>query len=591
MAATPTDIFPSEDSDTGLSNEFTEAERLIPEDNKEAEDNIILESLTYPAALRLSAQCSASIGVSNILSTFNTFASVAIIASIDSKNLSASALLDAVQSFVIETLAFGMYPISTIMGQKAPEKIGSVLNAGLVAGALATVPTLIVQLTAEKILNATGQSREYTQIVGNYFKAASFAALPYYLLRVENQVAFATLEEWSPIVAAMSNLIITNGLGYLFAKKLDWGAAGVGYAFALSETVTFLGYSLYLKASDRFKENNLFSLANQNWIELRENLKEIFNLGGPLVIGIAAELLGWAISTAIIGKEMGGTGLAAHEIATRFITLVLVPAAAVGQACSIMIGGYFFKGQFEDVNKLVNACMLIGIVVPCAILGALSVMPKVVASAFISSNEETDANYSAIVSQLQTLFIINTVGQFFDSIRFVSAGALQGAYKDTTAAMVAGIISLECLAVPLGYVLGVNAGMGVSGIYTARTIGLSMASGYLFYRWRSKLKVEVDSRANVPTSANPSAISRAIAHALPATSEETVVNVDSEPSSVAQNQDDNNRDTPTLLFSGATRRTSTSALPVAVPTSHENRTDNQENRRPRYSFCDRLRFW
>jgi MATE family multidrug resistance protein len=584
MVATPSDIFPIRDSNAGLSKESTETEPLIPEDNKEAKDNVILESLTYPAALRLSAKCSASIGGSNILSTLNTFVSMVIIARIDAKDLSASALIDAVQSFVTGPLTFGIYPISTIMSQRAPGKIGSVLNAGLVTGALATVPTLILQLTAEEILNSTGQSAEYTKIVGNYFKAASFAALPYYLLKVENQVAFATLDEWSPIVAAMLNLIITNGLGYIFAKKLDWGAAGVGYAFALSEATTFLGYTLYLKVSDRFKEHNLFSLANQSWVELRENLKEIFNLGGPLVVEIAAELLGWTVSTAIIGREMGGAELAAHEIAMRFVTLVLVPSASVGQACSIIIGEYFSQGRFEDVTKLVNACMLIGTVTSCAILGVLSAMPKVVASVFMSSDTETAANYSAIISQLQTLFIINTVSQFFDSIRFVSAGALQGAYKDTTAAMITGIISLECFAVPLGYILGVNAGMRVSGIYTARAIGLFIASAYLFYRWNSKLKAEIEhSRTNLRISANPDITP-------PSTPEENVVNVDSESSPVAQDQDNNNRVTPTLVFSNVTRRTSAPALPVTA-TPHEDRTDNQENRRSRYSFCDRFRFW
>ena len=264
------------------------------------------------------------------------------------------------------------------------------------------------------------------------------------------------------------------------------GVTGVGIGFSVAQFITFFGYSFYLKYHEEFKGYNLFiRLTPIN----KEYVANTFELGIPLIIAEGAELLGIMMNSAIIGKISGDAGLSAHEIVLQYLVVILVPIASFGQACSIMISKSFAENKIYNANKLTNSFLILGTGGSVSIFLTLAFIPRIASSIFMTNN---NPNYENIISSVRTLFFITSVTQGFDAIRLISISALQGGYNDTKFSMLVDITCLELIGIPLGYILGNYARLGVSGVYIGRATGIFLSSMILLNRWKSSIAIDLE---------------------------------------------------------------------------------------------------
>ena len=438
----------------------------------------------------------ASVSLTTVVSTSGDFITMIMLANVDKAHLSASNLITSAQSFIINTPVVTLYAIASVTGRaygsKNYEKINPILKNGLLLGGLISLPSTILACTSNYIFKGLGEPSDLSEIAHSYFKAYSYGIPAFLLLIAEERVALGISKSFPVNVVTFINAGLKVSLGYvLIFGKLNapvLGANGLGHAVSISNWLSLIGFTLYLKFSSHYKD---FSLEfSKGWFENPGVFKELIKIGSPIAIQMGCELFGLMASTLMVGALMGKSALAARQISMQYTLLSVIPAYSINQACSILTGQARGRDDLLSAKKLGYACIVLGAGVSILALGIYSSLPKILASPFI---DVEDPDNEEILNTTRYLLIINGVGQVFDSIRIISGGALQGRFTDTVFAMKAGIASTCFLAVPTGYALGIPAKLGVIGVSIARSSSLLLASGAVFIRWCTKNTSSVNS--------------------------------------------------------------------------------------------------
>jgi MATE family multidrug resistance protein len=449
-----------------------------------------LPPITLIAAFKETGELSGAISLSLLIRFLDTFINMNIMGAIDSKNLAATALIASSSEVILIPLSLSLYPVASIAAEHVAKRnydqIGPAMAGGACASILVIIPSLAFLLPIREILNELGQEKDLTNIVQSYFDAADFGLVPYFLLAGQIQLAFALEDTWSPNIVRLSNLALTNILGYMLTRTdlitSAMGAPGEGYAFSISQIFNLICFNLYLKFRPKFKEFELYTF--RNWQLVKENFIEILKMGLPLGIEMGAELLGWWVDSLIIGAYVGKKALEAHTIVVQYSILAASPTFGAYEASSILVAGAVGSNRYADAFRLGNASIVFGAIFSFIPSIILTCIPREAASLFLSPDNPQE--HEEIIQLTQTLFLINIPIQFLDAIRLISAGSLQGAVKDTTYAMITGILCLEVAGLSLGYTFAVPGNMGAPGVYLGKCAGLILSSIALSHRWLNK---------------------------------------------------------------------------------------------------------
>jgi MATE family multidrug resistance protein len=102
----------------------------------------------------------------------------------------------------------------------------------------------------------------------------------------------------------------------------------------------------------------------------------------------------------------------------------------------------------------------------------------------------------SVITIAEQLLIVAAFFQLFDGTQVVGLGVLRG-IGDVNVPTVITFISYWIIGLPVGYLLGIHLGLGVTGVWYGLVCGLMSASVMLFYRFqiiskRNKLTVVID---------------------------------------------------------------------------------------------------
>jgi MATE family multidrug resistance protein len=81
------------------------------------------------------------------------------------------------------------------------------------------------------------------------------------------------------------------------------------------------------------------------------------------------------------------------------------------------------------------------------------------------------------------LLVIAGIFQISDGVQVVGLGVLRG-LEDVKIPGLISLLAYWVVALPLGYALGFKFGLGVYGVWTGLLVGLTIAAGLLFWRFR-----------------------------------------------------------------------------------------------------------
>ncbi len=448
-------------------------------------------NMSMMEALKESTIFSVSVVISNTVGTCGSFANNVILANIDKDTLAASGLISTLQAFIISGSCSVLCSISsTVSRTKDYNKLDSILKKGFLASLILSIPSVVVVLNSDRILNNFGQEKRLIDIVQAYFNGYVWGIPALFLLASEQQFSLGTKNTFPVTVVTGVHAVLTATLGYVLVfGQLNFpalGAAGFGYASSLASWISLIGFSLYLQFSPKFQKFLItpFSLKNL-WSEFNV-LIDLFKVGAPMGIHIGSEVLAMPITSAMIGALFGTKALSSHQIATQYILLALTPSFSISQASSILVAEAIKKENFFNAKRLGNVCIALGVSLSALSLLIYAAIPKTLISPFIDIEDE---NNLEIIDMAEKLLIVGGIGQMFDSLGTISEGALQGGFRDTSISMIYGILGTCILAIPLGYILGAQAGagLGILGVYWARDIGIALEGIVLSNRWYRKI--------------------------------------------------------------------------------------------------------
>ncbi len=248
------------------------------------------------------------------------------------------------------------------------------------------------------------------------------------------------------------------------------GAYGAGLAHAVALWVQALAFLAYVARRMHYRHARLF--ARFDWPDPAQ-LAELLRIGIPMGLALFMEGSLFVASALVIGS-LGEVPAAAHAIAINVASLAFMVPLGVAMATTVRVGNAV---GLRDLNRLVGAArggLLLVLAAQALSAGLLLAFPFAIAGFY--TRDET------VVALAAALLWFAAVFQFSDGIQALANGALRG-LKDTRVPAVITIFAYWVVGFPVGWQLGIQAGMGAAGLWIGLIAGLSVAAALLSARF------------------------------------------------------------------------------------------------------------
>ena len=428
------------------------------------------------------------ITVTQLIGTISGFVGMAFLAQLGHHILAASALLFASQTMIFVISISPLFSISVLIarafGAGTTREVGNMLQQGWLLGLLLSVLVITLYSLIKPILLACGQNPELVSQITPFFHIAVFG-VPATMISVASSQFLLGIRRQKLVMIFMAIQMLVNTLASYALILGHWGmpklgVAGWGWAYVLTAWFNLTLLVFVLVALKEFQKFSIFkSHLRNNW----QHLKDLFRYGWPIMIQTGGELLSFGFVTIMVGW-LGTTSLAAMQVVTQYLMIMVIPSFGYTMAAGILVGHALGekKNHQAKIYGYVTLLMCVGTIV---LLGTiLNVFPTQFAHLFIQTNQP---HYSEILNLIKKVFFVIAISQIFDAVRNSLTGSLRG-LLDMKFPMVLGLICIWLIRVPCSYIFGFVLHGGVVGIAYGSIIGMSIAAAIIACRWYYKSK-------------------------------------------------------------------------------------------------------
>lgn len=286
----------------------------------------------------------------------------------------------------------------------------------------------------------------------------------------------------SPLVSALGANLTNIALDALFILVLGLGVRGAGAATALSHVVEA---ALLVSASRR---------PGFAWARVRlRHVGTLLRLGVPLGLQFLLEIGAFAVLVVVLAG-IGAVDLAAHQIALQLTHISFLPALAVGEAASVMVGQAVGAGQDGLVPRVARRALLVATAYTGACALVFVGFAQLLAGAFT-----TDLAVRAVTVRL---LWVAAAFQIFDGANAIARCVLRGTGDVRYPAVIAVVIAWVSTP-PLAWLLGVRLGWGALGGWLGLCAEIVVGSSLLWWRlergsWRRAAEASRERLASEP---------------------------------------------------------------------------------------------
>ncbi|UPQ89210.1 MATE family efflux transporter [Vibrio sinaloensis] len=394
------------------------------------------------------------------------------------------AAVSIASSIWLPTILFGigllmaLVPVvAQLNGAGRQHKVPFEIQQGIAMALLLSVPTCLVLMQTENILNIMDVEAVMAQKTIGYMDAVMFA-VPAFLL-------FQALRSLTDGMSLTKPAMIIGFIGLLLNIPLNWmfvygkfgapalGGVGCGVATAIVYWIMFALLLFYVITSQRLAKVNLFERWHKP--DVKAQIK-LFRLGFPVAAALFFEVTLFAV-VALLVAPLGPLVVAAHQVAINFSSLVFMLPMSIGAATSIRVGHKLGESSVHGATVASRVGLLVAII--------LSLFTALLTLLFREQVSLLYTDNRAVIELAMQLLVLAAVYQVTDAIQVVAAGALRG-YKDMAAIFNRTFIAYWILGLPMGYILAMTdwivEPMGAHGFWFGFIIGLSSAAMLLGLR-------------------------------------------------------------------------------------------------------------
>ena len=370
----------------------------------------------------------------------------------------------------------------------AERAAGQALGLGFIWGAIVGVA---MWWLVHPLAHATGLSPDATIYCGQYIRVVALSMPLCGLMMVGSMALHGAGDTVRPSVIAVAinlvNLVASIALSGVELRLGEarlpsllgidpgaYGVVGIAGGTALAYAVGGIATTAVLLRGVRDLQVRPFTLRPQRamaWRVIRIGVPNFFE--GLAMWGVNLFVLAFigliALAEATDGVPREGL-VGAHTIAVQWEAFSFLPGFAMGTAAGALAGQYLGAGNPAMARRAIVRCTLIGM----GFMGALGVV-FMLCGEFLTRIVSDDPMHLEVVPRL--LLIAGSVQVFFALIMVVRQ-ALRGV-GDTKAVLTITVLSSYGIRLPLAWLLGVQLGYGLVGIWIGLCAELAVR-GLLF---------------------------------------------------------------------------------------------------------------
>lgn len=345
----------------------------------------------------------------------------------------------------------------------------SVMSATLLLAVAAFIPCALLLSFSKTIFSAIGEPAEVVIHGSRFIDILLLSLLPDLAVIGVLRVALPALGAETLLLWIMPAMAVCNGLTN---AALIHGWAGLpALGFYGSPTATTLtgwvvSLALFGLCLTHDRVRAVLKPVAVRWPVMKELLK----LGTPMMLGAAAEILMFQI-TSLRAGELGTHSLAAHQVAINVTSLLFMVCLAIGQGTNVRVAYWRGAGRMDQSRRA--AFMGAGIVLTWSLLtsSVLLIWPEKILPLYFS-NRAPDPETAALV-----ILLLRIAGlyQIVDGLQCVFNGALRGC-GDAVTPMLIAVASYGLIGLVFGGWLAFHQHVGVEGLWIGMALALTVTS-------------------------------------------------------------------------------------------------------------------
>ncbi len=205
-------------------------------------------------------------------------------------------------------------------------------------------------------------------------------------------------------------------------------------------------------------------------------VKRILGIGIPNGLENSLFQLGKILLQSLV-SSLGGAAIAANAVASSLSGLQTIPGSAVGLALITVVGRCVGAGEYGQAKRYIKKLMGFAYLTMALLVGVI-----LLACPYVINSYDLSPETAATVRQLIVAYTI--VCAFFWPSSFALPNALRAA-GDVRFTMVVSALSMLIFRIGFSYLLVLNFGMGVMGVWVAMMIDWVARSAAFFARYKS----------------------------------------------------------------------------------------------------------
>lgn len=376
--------------------------------------------------------------------------------------------------------AYGLTPIvGSLFGREENNKIGGMSKQALLLNTLLAVLLVGIMSLLYINLGNLGQPEELLPLMRPYF-IVNLISLPFVSwFNTFKQLSDGTTDTKTPMwIMLGGNLLNIVGNYVLIYGKLGFpelGLYGAGISTMFSRMMMAVVFAIIFFTSKRYKAyHHGFFAQSIN----RADLTLLFRIGVPLSLQMGMETAAFSLSSIMVGW-IGTKALAAHQVMLSISQLFYMVYYGMGAAVAIRVSYFTGQRDYKAVRLSSSAgfhlIMLIAFIVAIPVFIYRNSM-----GAIFTDSEEV----CSMVAQLIWPLIIYQVG---DGLQCAYGNAMRG-LSYVKPLVPTSFVSFFLISLPIGYLLGIQFGFGLPGIWYAFPFGLTAAGLLYQYYFNKQLK-------------------------------------------------------------------------------------------------------
>ncbi len=414
-----------------------------------------------------------------ILNVFVGMADTVMVSSVGESAVSGVSLVDSINVLLISlfmSLTTGGYVIiSQALGQRDEKKASNYANQMVLITTIIALVVMVFTIQCNQFILNLAFKKVEPEVMENariyfYLTAISY---PFFAIQSACSAVFRSMGKTKITLYVAIFMNVFNVLGnYIFIVLMGWNAAGVGAATLI---VRIFGGGVLLVLA--LNSKNQVHLSNPiKWRFDLSIIKKMMNISIPASIDGVIFQLGKILLQGLV-VTFGTSAIAANAVANNIAGISNIAGSALGTVLIMVSGQLIGAREFEKVKFYTKKLIIWNIVA----IGVVNLFILLFQNQIIGLFNLTPEGVGIAQNLVLIFSIMSTV---FWATSFTLPNALRAA-NDARYTMFVSILSMWTFRIGFSYLLCLQFGFGVSGVWIAMCIDWIFRSIFFVHRFKS----------------------------------------------------------------------------------------------------------